>query len=258
MWRPVIWTLTHLVLSELTYKEPGLVLGLTRTSKPLKQPICLRLPNESGYGHEICPSRLCVTFYGKKHTTLFKDHQLVTQEWLVMDLKGNQLTCYLYDLSSKMVHRLGWRHLNVNALTRTHVKCANNFNDDFQNKMNDIWSILDSNALVENGEEAHGWMTLPKHWTIVLEVCWDVEDGDDNFAWKTIWGNTMHFMMLEMMSLRLLKLQVNEILSDLDPNSMDYFIPLGCHVSGSIPLIAHFSSHYVVHYCAKLMFLYGS
>jgi hypothetical protein len=48
--------------------------------------------------------------------------------------------------------------------------------------MNDIWSILDSNALVENGEEAHGWMTLPKHWTIVLEVCWDVEDGDDNFA----------------------------------------------------------------------------
>jgi hypothetical protein len=101
-------------------------------------------------------------------------------------------------------------------------------------------------------------MTLPKHWTIVLEVCWDVEDGDDNFAWKTIWGNTMHFMMLEMMSLRLLKLQVNEILSDLDPNSMDYFIPLGCHVSGSIPLIAHFSSHYVVHYCAKLMFLYGS
>ncbi len=70
----------------------------------------------------------------------------------------------------------------MNALTRTHVKCANNFNDDFQNKMNDIWSILDSNALVENGEEAHGWMTLPKHWTIVLEVCWDVEDGDDNFA----------------------------------------------------------------------------
>jgi hypothetical protein len=75
-------------------------------------------------------------------------------------------------------------------------------------------------------------MTLPKHWTIVLEVCWDVEDGDDNFAWKTIWGNTMHFMMLEMMSLRLLKLQVNEILSDLDPNSMDYFIPLGwLHIS---------------------------
>jgi hypothetical protein len=75
--------------------------SLTCTSKPLKQPICLRLPNESGYGHEICTSRLRVTFYGKKHTTLFKDHQLVTQEWLVMDLKGNQLTCYLYDLSSK-------------------------------------------------------------------------------------------------------------------------------------------------------------
>ncbi len=50
----------------------------------------------------------------------------------------------------------------------------------------------------------------------------------------------MHFMMLQMMRLRLLKMQVDEILSDLDPRSMDYFIPLGCHVSGSIPLIAHF------------------
>ncbi len=70
----------------------------------------------------------------------------------------------------------------MNALTRTHVECSNNFNDDFRNKMNDIWSILDLNALVENGEEAHGWMTLPKYWTIVLVVCWDVEDGDDNFA----------------------------------------------------------------------------
>jgi hypothetical protein len=45
-------------------------------------------------------------------------------------------------------------------------------------------------------------MTLPKHWTIVLVVCWDLEDGDDNFAWKTIWGNTVHFMMLEMMRLK--------------------------------------------------------
>jgi hypothetical protein len=71
----------------------------------------------------------------------------------------------------------------VNALASTHVECANNFNDDFKNKMNDIWSILGCNALVENGEEAHGWMTLPKYWTIVLVVCRDVEDdGDDNFA----------------------------------------------------------------------------
>lgn len=30
----------------------------------------------------------------------------------------------------QIVHRLGWRHLNVNALTRTYVECANNFNDD--------------------------------------------------------------------------------------------------------------------------------
>jgi hypothetical protein len=98
-------------------------------------------------------------------------------------------------------------------------------------------------------------MTLPKYWTIVLVVCWDVEDGDDNFAWKAIWGNTLHFTMLEMMRLRLLKMQVNEILSDLDPNSMDYFFPLGCHVSGSIPLIAHFqfTSHITALYLCFYM-----
>jgi len=104
MWRPLIWTLTDLALSELTYREPGLVLGLTCTSKPLKEPICLRLPNESGYGHEICTyfKIMCYLLWKETHSTLFKDHQLVTQEWLVMDLKGNQLTCNMYDISSKL------------------------------------------------------------------------------------------------------------------------------------------------------------
>jgi len=65
----------------------------------------------------------------------------------------------------------------------------------------------------------------------------------------------MHFMMLEMMRLRLLKMQVDEILSDLDPTSMDYFIPLGCHVSGSIPLIAHFQFTF---HCILLLYTYVS
>ncbi len=112
-----------------------------------------------------------------KHFILRTDHKPL--EWLVTvsDAHGRRgrWVSMLQDFTFKIVHRPGFRHTNVDALSRNPVGSAVD-DDDFGAEIQDITDILadepkeDGELLYVKAGEETDWMCVDNHQLYMLDV----------------------------------------------------------------------------------------